>query len=225
MPFYSATNGVRIEPTSWVAARTQQDNAYVPGSCACQSQQALVSGDYVGAAEGRKTCHPRGKQVPGWSMEGRNWVDGPTSITEVVNQHNLGDQLRGRAVQHAVDGAQQGGPALIVEGDDDAGVGERLQVALAVAARERDTGDRERTVVKRTQACGSANCKSPSSPAFREEVKAGDTSVTAEPSPPWHPEGLPPIPGHTLHRGKYTRPKTTTANADGAALGLSAVHA
>lgn len=70
-------------------------------------------------------------------------MDGPTSITEVVNQHNLGDQLWGRAVQHTVDGAQEGGPALIVEGDDDAGVGKRLQVALAVAARERHRGQGE----------------------------------------------------------------------------------
>lgn len=70
-------------------------------------------------------------------------MDGPTSIAEVVNQHNLGNQLRGRAVQHAVDSAQERGPALIVEGDDDAGVGERLQVALAVAARERDGGQGE----------------------------------------------------------------------------------
>lgn len=62
---------------------------------------------------------------------------GPTSVTEVVHEHNLGNQLRGRAVQHAVDGAQKGGPALIVEGDDDAGVGERLQVAFAFAARGR----------------------------------------------------------------------------------------
>lgn len=51
---------------------------------------------------------------------------GPTSVTEVVHQDNLGDQLRGRAVQHAVNGAEKGGPALVVEGDDDAGVGERL---------------------------------------------------------------------------------------------------
>ena len=34
-----------------------------------------------------------------------------------------------------MDGAQEGGPALIVEGDDDAGVGQRLQVAFAFAAR------------------------------------------------------------------------------------------
>lgn len=62
---------------------------------------------------------------------------GPTSVTEVVHEHNLGDQLWGWAVQHAVDGAQEGRPALIVEGDDDAGVGQRLQVAFAFAARGR----------------------------------------------------------------------------------------
>lgn len=57
------------------------------------------------------------------------------SVTEVIHQHDLGDQLRWGAVQHAVDGAEQGGPALVVEGDDDAGVGQCLQVALADAVR------------------------------------------------------------------------------------------
>lgn len=33
-----------------------------------------------------------------------------------------------------MDSAKQGGPALVVEGDDDAGVGQDLQVAFAVAA-------------------------------------------------------------------------------------------
>lgn len=95
---------------------------------------------------------------------------GPTSITEVINQHDLGDQLRGRAVQHAVDGAEEGGPALVVEGDDDAGVGECLQVALAVAARGRHRGQGEvrfgSPLAIRTQQL--ANCKAHSFPAFRE---------------------------------------------------------
>lgn len=39
-----------------------------------------------------------------------------------------------------MDCAEEGGPALVVEGDDDAGVGERLQVAFAVAAGGRHRG-------------------------------------------------------------------------------------
>lgn len=74
-------------------------------------------------------------------MEGEKLGEmGPTSVTEVIHQDNLGNQLRGRAVQHAVNGAEEGGPALVVEGDDDAGVGERLQVAFAVAAGGRHGG-------------------------------------------------------------------------------------
>lgn len=56
-------------------------------------------------------------------------------------------------------------------------------------------------------------------------MRAGDTSVIAEPSPTWHPEVLPPTPVHTRHRDKHVRPETTTANAGGAALGFGAVHA
>ena len=41
------------------------------------------------------------------------------------------------AVGDAVDGPQQGRPALIVEGDDDAGVGKVLQVQLRLAAEEK----------------------------------------------------------------------------------------
>lgn len=86
---------------------------------------------------------------------------GPTSVTEVIDEHNLGDQLRGRAVQHAVHGAEEGGPALIVEGDDDAGVGERLQVTFAVAARGRHRGQGEDRfsshLAKGTRAHGLAN--------------------------------------------------------------------
>lgn len=43
-----------------------------------------------------------------------------------------------------MDSAEERGPALVVEGDDDAGVGERLQVAFTVAARGRHRGQ-ERT--------------------------------------------------------------------------------
>lgn len=37
-----------------------------------------------------------------------------------------------------MDGPQQGRPALVVEGDDDAGVGKALQVQLRLAAEERE---------------------------------------------------------------------------------------
>lgn len=135
---------------------------------------------------------------------------GPTSVTEVINQHDLSDQLWGRAVQHAVDGAEEGGPALIVEGDDDASVGERLQVALAVAARGRHRGQEEVRfsflLPRRTQrAHGLANRKSYSFPAFRERVRARGTSVTSEPPSTRHPKVWPPIPAHTVHRDMYTR--------------------
>lgn len=43
-----------------------------------------------------------------------------------------------------MDGAEEGGPAFVVEGDDDACVGKCLQVALAVAARGKQKG-RQRT--------------------------------------------------------------------------------
>lgn len=153
---------------------------------------------------------------------------GPTSITEVIDQHDLGDQLRGRAVQHAVDGAEEGGPALIVEGDDDAGVGECLQVAFAVAARGGHRGQGKDRVsfhlAKRTRHVVWLTANPTSSPAFRERVKAGDSAVTSEPPSSWHPEALRPIPAHTVHGGRYTGPQTRTGSAGGAALGFGALH-
>lgn len=154
---------------------------------------------------------------------------GPTSITEVIDQHDLGDQLRGWAVQHAVDGAEEGGPALIVEGDDDAGVGECLQVAFVVAARGRHRGqgkDRFSShLVKRTRHVVWLTANPTSSPAFRTQVKTGDATVTSEPPSSWHPEALRPIPAHTVHRDRYTRPQTRTGSAGGAALGFGVWHA
>lgn len=46
-----------------------------------------------------------------------------TFVAEVVHEDDLGDELRRRAVEDAVNGAQQRRPALVMEGDDDAGVG------------------------------------------------------------------------------------------------------
>ena len=109
----------------------------MPGSW---PQASVHGGPHAGAAEDGKNLPPLW-QVTERSVEGGKLGEmGPTSVTEVVHQDNLGDQLRGRAVQHAVNGAEEGGPALVVEGDDDAGVGERLQVAFAVAARGRHGG-------------------------------------------------------------------------------------
>lgn len=108
----------------------------VPGSWPGTQRASVNGGPYIGAAEEGKTRHPSGShrtQRGGQRLSGT----GPTSVTEVIHQHDLGDQLRRGAVQHAVDGAEQGGPALVVEGDDDAGVGQCLQVALADAARGR----------------------------------------------------------------------------------------
>lgn len=129
-----------------------------------------------------------------------------------------------------MDGAEEGGPALIVEGDDDAGVGEGLQVALAVAARGRHRGqgkDRFSShLAKRTRHVVWLPANPTSSPAFREQAKTGDTAVTSEPPSSWHPEALRPIPVHTVPRDRYTRPQTRTGSAGGgAALGFGALHA
>lgn len=59
-----------------------------------------------------------------------------TFVAEVVDQDDLGEELRRRAVEHAVDGPQQRGPALVVERDDDAGVGQLLRVQLPFAAAQ-----------------------------------------------------------------------------------------
>ena len=63
-----------------------------------------------------------------------------------------------------MDGAEEGGPTLIVEGDDDAGVGESLQVVFSVAARGRHGGQGEERfsshLAKRTQAHVLVKCKS-----------------------------------------------------------------
>ena len=61
----------------------------------------------------------------------------PTFVAEVVDQDDLGDELWRRAVENAVDRPEQRRPALVVEGDDDAGVGELLCIQLPLAAAKR----------------------------------------------------------------------------------------
>lgn len=63
-----------------------------------------------------------------------------TFVAEVVHQDDLCDELRRRAVEHAVDGPEQRRPALVVERDDDAGVGQLLCVQLLSAAANTHTG-------------------------------------------------------------------------------------
>lgn len=57
-----------------------------------------------------------------------------TFVAEVVDQDDLCDELWRRAVEHAVNGPQQRRPALVVERDDDAGVGQLLCVQLLFTA-------------------------------------------------------------------------------------------
>lgn len=59
---------------------------------------------------------------------------GRTFVAEVVHQDDLCDEPRRGAVEDAVDGPQQRRPALVVEGDDDAGVGQLLRVQLLFTA-------------------------------------------------------------------------------------------
>jgi len=62
-----------------------------------------------------------------------------TLVTEVVHQQHLVEQLWWRAVHHAVHGPQQRRPALVVERDDDAGVGQRVRVQLQLTAAHTHT--------------------------------------------------------------------------------------
>lgn len=57
-----------------------------------------------------------------------------TSLAGVVHQHDLHQQVPRRPVDGAVDGPQQRAPRLVVEDDDDAGVGQVVRVDLGLAA-------------------------------------------------------------------------------------------
>lgn len=62
-----------------------------------------------------------------------------TSIAVVIHQNDLGNQVIRSSVYDAVDGAEKRTPALVMERDDDTGVGEILQVQLLLTAdRQRE---------------------------------------------------------------------------------------
>ncbi len=62
-----------------------------------------------------------------------------TFVAEVVDQDDLCYELWRRAVEHAVNSPQQRRPALIMERDDDAGVGQLLCIQLLFTAKETHT--------------------------------------------------------------------------------------
>lgn len=57
-----------------------------------------------------------------------------TFVAEVVDQDDLGYEVWRRAIQHAVNGPEQRRPALVVERDDDGGVGQLLCIQLVFTA-------------------------------------------------------------------------------------------
>lgn len=59
-----------------------------------------------------------------------------TFVAEVVDQDDLGYELWGRAIQHAVNRPEQRRPALVVERDDDRGVGQLLCIQLVFTATQ-----------------------------------------------------------------------------------------
>lgn len=63
-----------------------------------------------------------------------------TFVTEVIDQDDLCDELRRRAVEDAVNGSQQRRPAFVVKRDDDAGVGKLLCIQLVFTAAEHRCG-------------------------------------------------------------------------------------
>lgn len=63
------------------------------------------------------------RQVNGYRRIGR-----PTVLAQVVHQQDLPQILSGCSVQHAVHGAQERGPSLIMETDNDTGRRQRFAV-------------------------------------------------------------------------------------------------
>lgn len=57
----------------------------------------------------------------------------PTPLAGIVHQDDLGEQAARGAGEHAVHGAQQGAPGLVVEHDDHTGVWELLRVHFGLA--------------------------------------------------------------------------------------------
>lgn len=72
-------------------------------------------------------------------MVGMSHTNHPTSVTEVIHQHDLCHQLGRGAVQDAVHCPEQGGPSFVVEGNYHTGVWELLQVQLVLAAGHRQS--------------------------------------------------------------------------------------
>lgn len=79
--------------------------------------------------------------------------DARTLVAEVVDEHDLGQELRRRAVQDAVNGAEERRPALVVEGDDDAGVGEVFGIQLRLTAAHTHTQLQPVSMVERKNIC------------------------------------------------------------------------
>ena len=70
------------------------------------------------------------KRVAGFREATRSEL---TEVREVVDEENLADEVVGRAVEDAVDGAEEDGPRLVVEDDHDARVRQQLAVPLRTA--------------------------------------------------------------------------------------------
>lgn len=82
----------------------------------------------------------------GWRGKVEQWISSPcrgggpnltTSLAGVVHKHDLHQQVPRRSVDDAVDGPQQRAPRLVMEDDDDAGVGQVVRVDLGLAAENK----------------------------------------------------------------------------------------
>lgn len=70
-----------------------------------------------------------------------------TSLAGVVDEHDLHEQVSGRAVDDAVNCPQQGAPRLVVKHYDDAGVWQVIWIHLGLTADEA-TGKKNRKKIK-----------------------------------------------------------------------------